>query len=54
MEVVRNPPTKEVSEIVAPTIGDFFPLLEAKRAEIESVKKDTFKYGETERHKVQS
>lgn len=30
----------------------FIPLLEANRSQIEAVKRATFKYGETTRHKV--
>ncbi|KAJ7578018.1 Alpha/Beta hydrolase protein [Mycena floridula] len=42
----------ELPGVVLPTIGIFLPLLEEKRSEILAVPKRTFKYGATDRHKL--
>ncbi|KAH9933966.1 alpha/beta-hydrolase [Epithele typhae] len=38
--------------ILGPTIDAFTPLLEARRADIESIPSKTFKYGGTDRHQL--
>ncbi|THV02023.1 alpha/beta-hydrolase [Dendrothele bispora CBS 962.96] len=52
MDKVAELKSKEIYEILFPSIGFFLPLLEEKRAEITSTPKKTFKYGEAERHKL--
>ncbi|KAK7440583.1 hypothetical protein VKT23_016931 [Stygiomarasmius scandens] len=52
MDKVAELKSKEIYEILFPTIGIFLPLLEEKRAEITSTPKRTFKFGDNERHKL--
>ncbi|KAF5347214.1 hypothetical protein D9758_011046 [Tetrapyrgos nigripes] len=52
MDKVAELKSKEILEVVFPTIGFFLPLLEAKREEITSTPKKTFSFGPNERHKL--
>ncbi|TFK38475.1 alpha/beta hydrolase domain-containing protein [Crucibulum laeve] len=52
MEAVSRLKATEIQRIAVPTVGGFHPFLEAKRSEILEVPRRTFKYGETERHKL--
>jgi len=52
MDAIAALTSTSIPEIYGPTIAAFLPLLEARRADIESVKRTTFKYGTTERHQL--
>jgi len=52
MEAIARIESRVVREVWDPTYGAFLPLLETKRAEIESIKRETYQYGKTERHKL--
>ncbi|KAJ4490666.1 alpha beta hydrolase domain-containing protein [Lentinula aciculospora] len=52
MDKIAELKETEISKIIFPTIGHFVPLLEEKRSLILSTPRRTFKYGPTERHKL--
>ncbi|KAK0204387.1 Alpha/Beta hydrolase protein [Desarmillaria ectypa] len=52
MDQVAQIQGREINDIFLPTANIFVPILETKRAEIETVKKETYQYGPTERHKL--
>ncbi|KAE9396656.1 alpha/beta hydrolase domain-containing protein [Gymnopus androsaceus JB14] len=52
MDKVAELQDTDISKILFPTIGHFIPVLEEKRSLILSTPRRTFKYGETDRHKL--
>ncbi|KAG6841590.1 hypothetical protein C0991_009346 [Blastosporella zonata] len=52
METIAQISSREVLDVLEPTLGAFIPLLEANRAKIQGISRKTFKYGPTERHQV--
>jgi len=52
MEVIGKLQSKEIVDVIGPTVEVFSGLLEKNRKEIESVKKETFQYGSSDRHKL--
>ncbi|KAJ3981170.1 Alpha/Beta hydrolase protein [Lentinula detonsa] len=52
MDKIAELKDTEISKIIFPTIGHFAPLLEEKRSLILSTPRKTFKYGSTDRHKL--
>ncbi|KAH9840820.1 Alpha/Beta hydrolase protein [Rhodofomes roseus] len=52
MDIIRNFEPTEIPLIHQPIRDAFLPELEKHRAEIESVKSETFKYGSTDRHQL--
>ncbi|KAG5641542.1 hypothetical protein DXG03_004801 [Asterophora parasitica] len=52
MERIAELKSREIFDIIEPTVGAFVPLLEEKRAEIQEITRKTFKYGPTDRHQL--
>lgn len=52
MDYVARTDETDVFKILQPTIDAFIPVVEKKRSQILSVKRETFKYGATERHQM--
>jgi len=52
MDAIAKLQSVKIPDIYGPTYQAFLTLLEGKRSEIESIKKSTFQYGATERHKL--
>lgn len=52
MEFVASNNDTAISAVLMPTFNAFMPLLEKKRQIIQSVRRETMKYGDTERHMV--
>ncbi|KAJ3886288.1 Alpha/Beta hydrolase protein [Lentinula edodes] len=52
MDKIAELKERDISKIIFPTIGHFAPLLEEKRSLILSTARRTFKYGSTDRHKL--
>ncbi|GBE85877.1 alpha/beta-hydrolase [Sparassis crispa] len=52
MDIVASLKDTDIAVIFNPTRDAFVPLLEAHRADIESIKRTTFKYGITERQQL--
>lgn len=52
MDAIAKLQSVKIPDIYGPTYQTFLTLLEGKRSEIESVKRTTFQYGSTERHKL--
>ncbi|KAH9847096.1 alpha/beta hydrolase domain-containing protein [Lenzites betulinus] len=52
MDVVASIKDTEIGIVLGPTQAAFAKVLEGRRAEIESVTRKTFRYGETERHNL--
>jgi len=50
MDVIRRLEETEVHEVILPTINAFVPLLNERKAEIEKVERNEFKYGQGDRH----
>jgi len=52
MDAIAKVQSAIFGDIWTPTNDAFYPLLESRRAEIESVRRETYQYGKTERHKL--
>ncbi|KII88162.1 hypothetical protein PLICRDRAFT_54017 [Plicaturopsis crispa FD-325 SS-3] len=52
MQTISESPIIEIPDVMPFTKGVFLPLLEAKRAEIESVPRKTFKFGGLDRNQL--
>ncbi|TDL20432.1 alpha/beta-hydrolase [Rickenella mellea] len=52
MDVIAGLGSTDIMQILPPSVQAFLPLLEKNRAQILSVKKNTFKYGDTDRHQL--
>jgi len=52
MDVIASLKSTNIPQIYGPTLQALVGRLEANRSEIEKAKRATFKYGQTERHKV--
>ncbi|KAJ8457760.1 hypothetical protein ONZ45_g18187 [Pleurotus djamor] len=52
MDAISQLQETEIAKVLVPTVIAFAPLLEAKRSLIQSIPKETYTYGSTERHQL--